>query len=130
MEDNNLIDIIKDMHEDEPSRTYARGTRRLDYLFGDQHIRDAAEKSGYLALHEGYMSDHTLGWIDFNTISLFRNTAYLPEGPESRQFTLTNKEKKRQYQEKLRDIHKHQQIARQSNFLRKTLRKREKQLRN
>ena len=113
MEENQLIDIIGDMHEGGPPRTYARGSRRLDYIFGDRHIRDAAERSGQLALHEGYMSDHTMGWADFNTIALFQNTAYQPERSERRQFVLTNKEKKRQFQEKLRDIHKHQQIAKQ-----------------
>ena len=63
------------------------------------------------------MSDHTVGWIDFNTTALFPDTAYSSEAPELRQFVLTNKEKKRQYQEKLRDIHKHQQIARRIKTL-------------
>ena len=105
------------MHEEEPPRIYARVSQRLDYLLGNQHIQEAAERSGQLALHEGYMSDHTVGWIDFNTTALFPDTAYSSEAPKLRQLVLTNKEKKRQYQEKLRDIHKHQQIARQIKTL-------------
>ena len=38
MEDNLLIDIIADMHEEQPPRTYIHGSRRLDYILGDQHI--------------------------------------------------------------------------------------------
>ena len=56
------------------------------------------------------LSDHTLGWAKFSNKALFRNTAYTPAAGEARQFTLSNLEKKRQYKEKLSDIHKHQSI--------------------
>ena len=110
MDENQLIDIIGDMHEGTPPATYARGSKRLDYVLGDQHVRDAARRSGYLALHDGVISDHTMGWVAYDQQALFRNTSYTPVAPPARQFTLKNTEKKRQFIEELEKIHKHQSI--------------------
>ena len=113
MKENNLIDIVGDMHNEKPTATYARGSQRIDFILGDQHAQDAATQSGYLALHEGIISDHVMVWADFNQISHFRNKAYSPITPEGRQFTLKNTEKKRLFVEKLEAIHEHQKKAKE-----------------
>ena len=66
MKENNLIDIIGDMHDEEPTAEYARGSQRLDFILGDQPVQDAATQSGCLALHEGIISDHVMVWAGFN----------------------------------------------------------------
>ena len=111
MKENNLIDIIRDMHNGKPTARYARESQRIYFILGDQHVRDAATQSGYLVLHEGIISDHVMVWADFNQDSLFRNKAYSPITSEGRQFTLKNTEKKRLFVDKLEEIHEHQKIG-------------------
>ena len=93
MKENILIDIIGDMHDEKSTATYARGSRRIYFILGDQHVRDAATQSGHLALHKGIISDHVMVWTDFNQNSLFRNKVYSPLAPEGRQFTMKNTER-------------------------------------
>lgn len=50
---NGLRDIIADMNDGSPTRTYLHSDNRLDFLLGDQHVIDAATKSGSLPLTEG-----------------------------------------------------------------------------
>jgi hypothetical protein len=54
-----LIDLIQNQHQiDESSNTYARGTKRIDYIFGSQKIHDHCLRSGMLPFGVGYQSDH------------------------------------------------------------------------
>lgn len=94
MQENQLLDLIGDMHDKDHPATNARGRRRLDLILGDEHVRDAAIQSGHLAVHDGVISDHTMIFVDFDKQALFRNTSYTPVVPKARQFTPKNAEKK------------------------------------
>ena len=52
-----------------PSNTYSRGTKRLDYIFISHHLLGTIRKLGYLAIHDGIISDHRMCYIDVNMIT-------------------------------------------------------------
>ena len=58
---------------------YIDGTRRLDYVLGDDFARSAVVQSGALGEHGGVTySDHTLQWVDFSIAKLFGMDHLLP----------------------------------------------------
>ncbi|KAL7549105.1 hypothetical protein ACHAWF_014298, partial [Thalassiosira exigua] len=101
---NNLIDVVADTNPGDPPRTYARGTKRLDYILCDHRIRQAVIKSGSLALHDGIFSDHTMQWVDFDQDILFGDETADRVPPPSRQFTMMQARKKKDFQDKLEKL--------------------------
>jgi hypothetical protein len=54
-----LYDIIATQHNaDKYPNTYARGTRRIDCIFGTEGILQHCKSSGILPFGFGYPSDH------------------------------------------------------------------------
>jgi hypothetical protein len=43
--------------------TFARGTKRIDYIFGTEHVRQHCMSSGILPFYYGYPSDHRAVFI-------------------------------------------------------------------
>jgi hypothetical protein len=79
IEEHGLHDLIASTNEGEPPRTYQRSGRRLDYIFGDDHILQAVSKSGSLGSGDGVsLSDHTLQYVDFDCKKLFGAEATVP----------------------------------------------------
>ncbi|KAL7550562.1 hypothetical protein ACHAWF_015354 [Thalassiosira exigua] len=107
---NNLIDIVADTNPGDPPRTYARGTKRLDYILCDHRIRQAVIKSGSLALHDGIFSDHTMQWVDFDQDILFGDEAVDRVPPPSRQFTMMQARKKKDFQDKLEKLNEEHNV--------------------
>jgi exonuclease III len=66
-----LVEIIQHFHGvvDEPP-TYARGTRRLDYVFCTTNLLASVKACGILPYGEIVDSDHRALFVDFDTISL------------------------------------------------------------
>jgi len=51
--------------------TYARGSRRIDFIFVDSTILPAIKRIGTLGLHEGIISDHIMLYMDCDERLLF-----------------------------------------------------------
>ena len=118
---NGLRDIIADMNDGPPTRTYLHSESRLDFLLGDQHIIDAATKSGSLPLTEGDGPDHAMQFVDLDMKALLQ---YSPEAPTrlpSRQFTLSNPKKAHEFETKFREQTMHQKLFEQISDLRERL---------
>ena len=50
-------------------------------------------QSGSLAKNDGFFSDHTMQWVDFNVKDLFKSEKIVPLTLNSREFVLTNAKK-------------------------------------
>ena len=61
-----LKDVYKARHKMTPTTTYAREVKRLDYIFISHHLLGTVRKLGYLALHDGVISDHKMCFIEVN----------------------------------------------------------------
>jgi hypothetical protein len=56
---NGLYDVMANQHNAEQyPPTYARGTKRIDYIFGTEKIQQHCKSSGILPFNIGYPSDH------------------------------------------------------------------------
>jgi hypothetical protein len=56
---NGLFDVMANQHNTEIyPPTYARGTKRIDYIFGTEKIQQYCKSSGILPFNIGYPSDH------------------------------------------------------------------------
>jgi hypothetical protein len=54
-----LLDLISSKHDAEKMpNTYARGSKRIDYLFGTEKVLEHCSTSGILPFGFGYPSDH------------------------------------------------------------------------
>jgi hypothetical protein len=55
---NGLFDILANQHIAEKyPPTYARGSKRIDYIFATESIQTNCKSSGILPMHHGYPSD-------------------------------------------------------------------------
>jgi hypothetical protein len=62
-----LCDLLDDRHKATSyPNTYARGTKRIDYIFGTERIRQHCVSSGILPFGYGYPSDHRAIFIRCN----------------------------------------------------------------
>jgi hypothetical protein len=106
-----LLDIVRETNPGTPPSTYARGPNRIDLPLGDAFICSAVKRSGALALHDGVKSsDHTMQFIDFDEKILFGDDSFAPIAAYHREFKLYNMKKKHLFQEKLKELYKHQRI--------------------
>lgn len=106
-----LIDLVADTNNGKPPRTYVRGVRKIDFAFGDSHVRKAVVKAGSLGLHDGVsLSDHTMQFIDLDCKILFGIDTNTPYATYEREFKLKDAKKKAAFIEKLTAIYKHQKI--------------------
>jgi exonuclease III len=69
---HNLTEIIQHFHgvENEPA-TYARGRKRLDYMFCTEGVLHSVNKCGILPYSDLIDSDHRSLYVDFDTTKLF-----------------------------------------------------------
>ena len=110
LRENGLRDIIAEMNDGAPTRTYLHSDNRLDFMLGDQYIISAATKSGSLPLTEGDGPDHAMQFIDLDMNKLLN---YAPDAPmrlPPRQFTLSNPKKAHDFEAKAREQMTHQKL--------------------
>jgi hypothetical protein len=61
---NGLFDILANQHITEKyPPTYARGSKRIDYIFATESVQTHCKSSGILPMHHGYPSDHRAVFI-------------------------------------------------------------------
>jgi hypothetical protein len=70
-----LIDLMRLQHPNLVEvATYARGSKRLDYVLGTAEIANSIENCGYEPFNFRYHTDHRAYFIDLNTKILFGST--------------------------------------------------------
>ena len=68
--------------------TYARGKRRIDFMFFDTSLVPAIQRIGTLGLHEAIISDHVMLYADLDENQLFQGLINRPVRIPSREFIL------------------------------------------
>ena len=96
LHDNNLINPFYDKFQTSP-RTYAYGSRRIDYIFTDPICAHAITAVGYLGTHQGAYSDHCLAYIDVDERRMFNGVLNRPVHHHSREITLAQDDKVLQF---------------------------------
>ena len=91
----NLTDPLHDKFQSSgiTSSTYARGSRRIDYILVDTSISPSIKNIGSLGLHEGIISDHVMLYMDCDENELFRGIQNRPVISPSREFILEQADK-------------------------------------
>lgn len=98
--DNNLGDPFYEKFRLNP-RTYAFGSRRIDYIFTDPVCTSSIQSIGYLGTHQGAFSDHCLAYIDVDEQMLFRGILNRPVNHHSREITISQADKVQKFLELL-----------------------------
>jgi len=125
VDEHGLFDLIAETNEENAPRTYQRSGRRLDYIFGDEHVLAAVDKSGSLGSGDGVsFSDHTLQFVDLDCKRLFGAAKTAPYATYEREYKLKDTKKKEQFLEKLHSIYEHQSIKQRVHDLADALRQR------
>ena len=73
--------------------TYARGSRRIDFIFVDSTILPAIKRIGTLGLHEGIISDHIMLYMDCDERLLFGGIINRPVMSPGREFVIEHADK-------------------------------------
>ena len=106
-----LCDLIDETNEGVAPRTYINGPDRLDYILGQESLKEAIVKSGSLETHGGVsLSDHTLQFLDIDCKAIFRSTKTNPIASYEREFQLSDKKQAHGFTAKLESTYKHQKI--------------------
>jgi hypothetical protein len=66
-----MTDLLRHRHPNkiEPN-THARGSKRIDYIFGTAKIRDNCKKAGILQFGTGYQSDHRALFVSIDIANI------------------------------------------------------------
>jgi hypothetical protein len=73
--------------------TYARGKRRIDFIFVDRAIVPAIKRIGTLGLHQAMISDHVMVYADLDEEELFQGKINRPVRVPCREFLLAQADK-------------------------------------
>jgi hypothetical protein len=83
-----LIDIIHNQHQiDDSTSTYARGSKRIDYIFGTSKVQSHCKKSRMLPFGVGYQSDHGALFIKVVLSSILQTTVKQIDSITARKLT-------------------------------------------
>ena len=70
----NLTDIHAHYHAGiNNMASYARGTKRIDFIFTTKNLVEKTTASGFLAFYDGIETDHRGSFIDFDATKLFKD---------------------------------------------------------
>ena len=70
----NLTDIHAYHHERINNiASYARGTKRIDFIFTTKNLVEKTTASGFLAFYDGIETDHRGSFVDFDADKLFKD---------------------------------------------------------
>ena len=73
--------------------TNVNGATRIDYIFMDRALCPAITHIGYLGTHDGAMSDHVVGYVDFDESQLFAGITNRPLPLHSREILIEQEDK-------------------------------------
>ena len=73
--------------------TNINGSTRLDYILMDRALCHAVSRIGYLGTHDGAMSDHVVGYVDFHEQALFAGIINRPLPLHSREILIEQDDK-------------------------------------
>jgi hypothetical protein len=79
--------------------TYARGSKRIDYMFFDEALVPAITAIGTLGLHEAMVSDHVMVYADLDESKLFDGLLNRPVRVPNREFLLAQADKQKKFLE-------------------------------
>ena len=69
----NLTDIHAHQHKEiNNMATYARGTKRINFILITKNLVEKSTASGFLAFYDGIETDHRGSFVDFDANKLFR----------------------------------------------------------
>jgi len=110
IQDNLLHDIHAQAIRELPPTTRVRSPSRIDFMLATEGVLEFVREAGYLALHEGLVSDHIMLWIEMDMKSFFGGEGPSIVPPQSREFSFDNIEMREKFLRELNDIHQHQAI--------------------
>ena len=84
--------------------TYARGSRRIDYIFFDPALLPAIRRIGTLGLHEALVSDHVMLYVDLDEKELFQGLVNRPVRIPCREFILSQADKCKKFIDVFRKV--------------------------
>ena len=73
--------------------THVNGSTRIDYILMDRALCPALTAIGYLGTHDGAISDHVVGYADFNERALFAGIINRPLPLHSREILIEQSDK-------------------------------------
>jgi hypothetical protein len=80
-----LMDLIALRHpEQQIPNTYARGPRRIDFIFGTPRVQQHCCKAGILPFGTGYVSDHRASFIRIHIKQILQTTVSASESTYAR----------------------------------------------
>ena len=85
------------------STTYARGSRRIDYILVDSVLESSIKRIGTLGLHEGIISDHVMLYMDCDEEELFHGLINRPVMNPSREFVIEHADKAVKFLKKFKE---------------------------
>jgi hypothetical protein len=102
---NGLFNIVANQHQmDTYPPTYARGNKRIDYIFGTEKIQQHCKSSGILPLNIGYPSDHRPIFIRIDLQKILSTEVNPIESPASRLIISATPNEREKYLQEL-DMH-------------------------
>jgi hypothetical protein len=105
MASNGLYDIMANQHYSETyPPTYARGTRRIDYIFGSDRIQTYCKSSGILPLHIGYPSNHRAIFIRIDLQAILSTEIHPIESSATRLIHSATPKEREKF---LSEVHRH-----------------------
>ena len=90
--ESRLEDIHKVKQQDTPMTTYARRTKRLDYILMTPNLVQTVRRAGYLPLHDGVMSDHRMCYVECNLVAFLGGNVNKIVRPHMRSFNCDDKQ--------------------------------------
>ena len=112
IKDMNLVDPLYEKYPDKLQRTYARGTKRLDYILVDKTIVPSIERIGTLGLHDGLkFSDHVFIYMDCNEKKLFNGIINRPMHHPAREFKLEQADRVEKFIKRFRELAEDRKLA-------------------
>ena len=94
-----------------PRSTYARGSKRLDYIFISPNLMSTVRKSGYLGIHELMLSNHKMCYVDCDMQTFLCGNINQIIPPQMRAFKCDDKVRSQIFIKELNEHHKNSSIA-------------------
>ena len=98
--DKDLLKFIDDAHLTDPfadrfghTRTFIRGSSRIDYIFMDQALVPSIKSIGYLGTHDGATLDHVTAYVDMDHRQMFAGIITKPPPLTARDILIEQEDK-------------------------------------
>ena len=75
------------------TRTFIRGSSRIDYIFMDRALVPSIKSIGYLGTHEGATSDHIMAYVDMDQQQMFAGILNKPPPATARDILVEQEDK-------------------------------------